>query len=579
MAFFDNNAEPVAAVAAFLDQFSIANNGDVRSASGVDTFHVTWLHRSLQHKVYDFTSAGDDFVQLSDPNPSTTAAIGQIIQLVDQTPNGFTQRYNIDQAVAERLFGGSVTQVNSTGNQEAWYPLSISGSSADFVEPQVVQNGVQVASFWGTGINQTDDTRVSRVLIKAVEDGVLLDGGRVTVKAHDYLGAFSHPTTTLGLTEAFAFISADSDPFNTTDVATVSAYGISTSEGYNLLDLDGNGNKPYLGEWSFSPRSSNGDLYEYIKYVLSRDSGQTLYGVDSNLWTGRVFEVQVGSGSGVFQQNEPITWAGGSGNLMALDDLDGSAGTLLWLHLQTGVAPVDGEVITGDTSSATTTVGAGGSVVLPTSPNHLGQYTGAWIAARGIGFAVSQVTSSDSFNDLDGNIVRPPNFVSISGTITTVEADDEPHVFATLRSGSSPIYNQHTLSAAAASGDSVITIDGAIPSTTPLSGWVGVMESGGENFVFYEYDSWSGSTFNLTIPLAEGYSAADTLMVAYFYQSPDGATTVKTVSRTLIYDDTPIDVIGWIRQGDEAAPDAFIPFSGQIGAGGFSFSESLQRET
>ena len=579
MTIFDNNADPILAIQAFLDQFSISNVGEVRSASGTDTFHVTWLHRALQHKVYDFNGSGDDNLQLSDPNPSTTAAIGQIIRLLDHTPSGFAHRYNIDQAVAERLFGGSVTQVNGNGNQEAWYPLSISGTAAPFVEPQVVQNGVQTTSFWGSGINQTDDTRVARVLIKAVEDGQLIDGGRITVKAHDYLGSFSHPTTTLGLTEAFAFISASSDAFNNTPLTDVQTYGIQVSEGYNLLDLDGNGDKPFLGEWSYSPRTSNAELYEFVKYILSRDSGQTLYGVDANLWTGRVFEVEVGGGAGTFVQNEPITWPGGTGNLMGIDNLDGNIGTEFYFHLQTGVAPADGETITGGTSSATTVVGAGGSTSLLTSPNHLGQFVGSWVAAQGIGFAQPEVTSSDSFTDLDGNLFSPPNFVSINGTVTTVDASDESHVFATLRSGSSPIYNQHTLSGSAASGASEVVINGAIPSTTPLSGYIGLLSATGDNFVFYEYLSWEGSTFTLAGTLDEGYAAADGLMVAYFYQAPEGVGTVKTLSRTLIYGGTPIDIIGWIRQGDENAPDSVINFSGQIGAGGFTFSESLQRET
>lgn len=99
MAIFNNNADPVAAVAAFLGQFSLSNTGAIRYAAGDDTFHVTWLHRSLQHKVWEFSASGDDDGQLSDPNPSTTAALGQIIRLLDQTPSGFSQRYNIDDEV------------------------------------------------------------------------------------------------------------------------------------------------------------------------------------------------------------------------------------------------------------------------------------------------------------------------------------------------------------------------------------------------------------------------------------------------------------------------------------------------
>ena len=320
-------------------------------------------------------------------------------------------------------------------------------------------------------------------------------------------------------------------------------------------------------------------MYEFVKYLLSRDSGQTLYGVDANVWTGRVFEVSVSGGDGTaFQQNEAISWPGGTGNLMGMDDLTNTAETRLWLHLQTGSPPVDTNTITGGTSAATTVVGVGASTALRTSPNHLGQFFGSWLAADGIGFDPTQVTNTDNFTDLDGNDVSPPNFVTISGTINTVDSSDDPHVFFTLRSGSSPNYSQHTLNGAASSGASTVTINGSIPSTTPITGWIGLLASGGDNFVFYEYSSWSGSTFTLVGTLAESYADTDTLMVAYFYESALGAGTSKTVSRTLVYDGTPIDIIGWVRQGDEAAPDRVVPFSGQIGAGGFTFTADLQRE-
>lgn len=576
MAIYDVDADPILAVSTFLSQFSISSTGDVRYVSGTDTFHVTWLHRSLQHKVWDFSAAGDDNAQLDNPNPSRTAALGQIITLEDQTTSGYIHRFNIDQTVTQYLFGGSITQKNATGNNEAWYPLQLSGAAGVTVEPQVVQNGVQLTSFWGTGINQTSPQTIARILVKAVDDGVLIDGGRVVVKAHDFSFEYSNWETTLGLTEQTAVVAAGSDAFNQTLLSTVSAYAISKSEGYNLLDLDGNGDKPYLGTWSYSPETSKQALNEFVKYLLSRDSGQTLYGVDANLWTGRVYEVSVSGGDGTpFVQNEPITWPTGSGNLMGMDDLSNTTESRLWLHLQTGTAPVDGETISG---SGTTIVGVGGSVQIDTHPHHLGQFTGSWIAADGIGFEPSQVTNTDGFEDLDGNQVSPPNFVTVNGTITAFDAADDPHVFLARRTGSSINYAQHTTSGVQSTGASVVVINGAIPSTTALTGWIGLLESAGDNINWYEYSSWDGSTFTLTSTLGEDYADGDQLTVALFYQSATGGGTVKTLSRTLVYDGTPIDVGGWIRQGDESAPDAFIPISGQIGAGGFQFAETLSRE-
>lgn len=579
MAVYDIDADPITAVAAFLAQFSIANDGAIRYVANADTFHVAWLHRSLQHKVWDFTTSGDDDVQLSDPNPSTSQALGRIISLVDNTPQGFAVRYNIDDAVAERLFGGSVTQKNATGQDEAWYALTISGSAGGSVQTQVVQNGVQLTSYWGTGLNQTGDNIVARIMIKAVNNGVLIDNGVVTVKAHDFGFGFSNFTTTLALTEAFSSVSADNDPFNNTALGTVSAYAIAKSEGFNSLDLDGNGNKPFLGAWSYSPEDSKGDLYEFVKFVLSRDSGETVFGVNSNVWTGRVFEVAVDAGNGTdFQQSEAITWQGGAGNLVGMDDLTNEAEARLWLHLQTGVPPVTTDTITGASTGATTVVQAGGSTTLSTSANLLGQFTGSWIGAFGIGFDAAQVTNTDSFTDLDGNTISPPNFVSVQINVETVNAADEPRIFMTLRNGSSANYAQHTVDGAQASGAGTVTIDGAIPPTTPTTGWIGILAAGSDNIVFYEFTSWSGSTFTLASTLSEAYADGDQLTVAHFYNAPTGAGTAKSANRSLIYGGVPIDIIGWIRQGSEAAPDSVIPFSGQIGAAGFTFSGTLSRE-
>jgi len=274
-------------------------------------------------------------------------------------------------------------------------------------------------------------------------------------------------------------------------------------------------------------------------------------------------------------QNESISWGTGTGQLMAFDDPADDTTADIWLHLNTGVPPVTGDTISGAAASQDAGVDA---IPLATSPNHLGQFTGAWLAAEGIGFDANQVTTTDSFRDVDGNPINPPNFVSITGTINCVDAADDPHVFFTLRNGANPNYQQSVLATAAGVGANTVEITGPIPSNTPLTGWIGLLDAGGDNYTFYEYASWSGSTYTLVGTLAEAYAVGDDLMMAYFYESAVGAGLVKSVTRSLIYDGTPIDIIGWVRQGDEAAPDTVVPFSGQIGAGGYTFTANLSRE-
>ena len=110
MATYLRGADAATAVTAFLAQFKIATNGDITYVSGTDTFHVWWLHRSLQKIAWDFTITGDDEINLTKPNPSTSEAIGTIITLKDHTTD-YSVSYNITDTVAEYLFGGSISDV------------------------------------------------------------------------------------------------------------------------------------------------------------------------------------------------------------------------------------------------------------------------------------------------------------------------------------------------------------------------------------------------------------------------------------------------------------------------------------
>jgi len=56
-----------------------------------------------------------------------------------------------------------------------------------------------------------------------------------------------------------------------------------------------------------------------------------------------------------------------------------------------------------------------------------------------------------------------------------------------------------------------------------------------------------------------------------------GGGTTKTISTSLIYN-ADITVIGWVRHGDEAAPDTPAILSGVIGSAGYSASVTLSNE-
>ncbi len=576
MAIYDKDATPATAVAAWLAQFKVDASGDITFVSGTDTFHVWWLHRALQKIAWDFAISGDDEINLSKPNPSTSEALGTIISLLDHTTD-YSVKYTVTDLVMQSHFGGSVSY---NGGDDVFYGLKVLGAVATPMPIKILQNNVELTSHWGNGKNQTDGSTLLRIMIKGRTAGVDIDNLLVHAKLSTWQYTYALWATTLGLGEGIASLSSEGDPQNTTAQGTVEAYGITKSEGYNLLNLDNVGNKPFLGEWSYAPESTKKALYEFVKSLLVDGTSETLYGVDGNLWTGRLYDCSITSGSGTHAQNETCSWGSGatagSGNMVGADDLDGSSTTRYILHLNTGVPPVSGLTITG-LASATAVLDAD-SVALSTHVNFLGQFTGAWIGAYGIGFSSVEIGAVDSFKDLDGNTVTPPNNVTIQGSITCGDTGDDPHIFLAPKDGAlgSPDIEVYSCDGNT-SGAGIIDVD-AIAADTPQAGYFGVLRTGETTYEFYEYSSWTGSQFTLVGTLDGDIVASDPGFHAIFYQSADGAGLVKTVSNSLVYS-SDISVVGWVRHGDPTIPDKPVPLTGTVGAGGLSFSATLVDET
>lgn len=577
MAIYDTDADSATAITAWLAQYKVAATGAITFVSGADTFHVKWINRALQKLAWDFLISGDDEVNLSFPNPSKEEALGKIVTLFDHTTD-YSINYIVDDTVMQQHFGGSVSQ---NGGADIYYGLIVLGKNSLPLPLKLIQNHGELTSHWGNGKNQTDSNTLLRIMVKGRSAGVDIDNLLVHVKASTWLETYGVWGTTLALGESVASITTEDDPQNTTALVTVQAYGISKSEGYNLLDLDGNGNKPYLGNWSYAPQSSKKSLYEFVKAILVDGSADTLYGVDGDLWTGRLYDCIILSGTGTHVQNETLSWGSGltagTGNLVGVDNLAGISTARFILHLNTGVFPADGLTITGN--GLATAVVSGTPVLLSTNPNHLAQFTGAWIGALGIGFDSNEIGSADSFKDLDGNTVTPPNNVTIQGTIESLNLADDLHIFLAPKDAvlDAPDMTVYTC-VGEAIGSGNITVNEVIAADTPQTGWFGVKKTGTTTYKFYEYSSWTGSEFTLVgIIAGTAITAGDAGMHAIFYDSMTGAGTTKTISNSLVYS-TDIAVRGWVRHGDASGVDKFIPVSGTIGSGGFNFSGTMEAE-
>ena len=219
---------------------------------------------------------------------------------------------------------------------------------------------------------------------------------------------------------------------------------------------------------------------------------------------------------------------GGSGILLALDD-DGAAGNM-YIQKVSGLAPVDDLEIRGITSGETCDVA--GSVTARTVPKmFLGSYVGTLIGAYGLGIDAGDLTSSDTVQDLEGDINTPPNNVTL--TVSGVISGDI--ILAGPKAvGNDFEFDQMTL-ATTLSGPSetavVITTPGE-PDNTPSSGTIRItLDDGRKRLVSFTsmsdaYTFVIGSTDFQTPDVA---TAGNDVMVSYLDLVADDVSEAVTV--------------------------------------------------
>lgn len=253
--------------------------------------------------------------------------------------------------------------------------------------------------------------------------------------------------------------------------------------------------------------------------------------------------------------------SGGTGVLLALDD--GGAAGELYIQLTSGVAPVDNLEVIGVTSGSTALVnGAPASKTIPKI--FLGSYTGTLIGAYGVGVSSSDLTASDSLEDLSGATQVPPNNVTftVSGLVS-----GEDRVLVGPRAAGILQKDQDTINGALSSATTTaIVTNTAIPSDTPAAGDIRVQIDTG---VYREqpYTSFTGSTY--TIPSTDysgGNVAADAneVFIAYI----DELAAASTATFTSIYS-VDRDLFVRVRDGG-GTPIKTFEAPATLGSGGGS---------
>jgi len=553
---------------------------------------VIELHRWLQGMADDAEYTGDDEVDIINTNPSTRSTDNII------TLNG---TYNIDATAAEHLYDGSIIQ---RGGAEVWDGIVNFGNSDVVI--QVIQNGAVLSDDWWNqvdtttspwtyyGLNADAGQGIShRFMIKIRDQSTSpasdIDGRRLIGTCRTFgntYGEFKINGTARG--NNVLALSDSSDLNNTTAAATVATWtGITNlTEGYALLDVDNNGTpEAYYSEWDRDTYTIN-QYYERMKWLTRDGSSSTLYGLNGELFRGITHEITIDNVVNTFPAYGALTWATGTGQLLAINSTGSPEPTKMWIQLLTGTAPTDGVTITCTDASPLATADVNVTVTdrsaLIAKP-FVGQSTGsALIGSYGLGLQTTDLSATDKVFDLTNTQITPPNNVTftVGGLIaaedyvlvgpwdgSSLDADGNPEIdydqllLATTLSGAS---------------ETAVVVTAAIPSDTPSSGTIRVQTDSG----FYQlcsYTSFTGSTFTIT---AENFSADNAtagtspeknVFITYLDKLADGSPEGSTVSEafSFVYGAGERDFVIKVRDGGGTPIKEYIA-TGTMGSNGGS---------
>lgn len=470
------------------DDFSVAVNGDIRHVAGTTRYTVLDFHRWLQNLADDASASGNDLVDITADTPSERSTDNIITLLGD---------YNIDDDAAEYLFDGSISQ---DGGNVLYSGLVVVGAVNQTTTLQIVQNNVLYdgdSPFWGTGLNADGSQNIlMRCLIKTRNTGADIDGKRLRIYARELGDTYAEFSVTMGLGNSVAAIFTNQDLNNQTPAGTIAGWTTITNEnmGYNTINLNnGNGLKPYYSKWNRDTYTIN-QLYERAKWLTRRGTTSSLYGLDGELFRGITHQIQVDTPSGDFDAYEQVSWSGGMGQMLAINSETNP--TKMWIQLLTGIAPTDGQTITGAASLATCVVDTTITQRTLSQICFMGQSTGSSIiGAYGIGIEAADLTNADLLFDLNNDQQQPPNNVTftVSGLV-----DSEDRVLVGPKdTGNAFDLDQLTLlTTLNGAAETAVVVSTAIPSDTPSAGTIRIELDDGR-YRRVAYTSWTGSTFTI----------------------------------------------------------------------------------
>ena len=362
----------------------IAYVGDDHGGASPTYVTVIEFHRWLQSLADDAVASGDDELDITNTDPSRRST-DNIITLI----NGYSLDETVGTPASEHLYDGSIIQDDG----QTIFDGIVNFGNADVVI-QIIQDGGVIADDWwnlasGAGANADANAGIShRFMIMTREYDADIDGRRLlgtTRVLNDTdqktFGEFKINGTSRG-NNVLAL--TNSDDLNNEQTATVIGgwANITNTEGLNLIDVNDDGtDEEYYSKWADSAGGFNqNDFYEWAKYITRDGSGETVHGMNGELFRGishyfgfsgtgwdpvtndvgvwgTYVSVVAATGFTVGEavaDNSDLDLATWNGRVLAIDATDNS----LILYLESGVTIGNGDTVYGFTSTTSTTTDA-----------------------------------------------------------------------------------------------------------------------------------------------------------------------------------------------------------------------------
>jgi len=516
---------------------------------------VIEFHRWLQGLADDASYAGNDELDITDAAPSDRATDNYITLL-----NG----YNIDDNAAEHLYDGSIVQ--DGGN--TYYDGIVNFGNSD-VLIQVIQNGAVLADdWWNTasgGLNSDATAGIShRFMLKTRTAAADIDGRRLLGTCRRFgktYAEFSINGTSRG-NNVFAL--ADStDLNNPTAEGTVSGWTtITPTEGYVHIDVnnDSTADEYFYVSWDRAAYTIN-QFYERMKWLTRDGSASTLFGLNGELFRGITHEIPYSGLTGTFDEGYPLTWTGGTGQVLA-----DNGSNKVWIQLLTGSPPGNAVTISQSSPDAASATTSSTATERPVSKPFCGASTGsALIGAYGFGVEYADLSAADIMTGLDANPYYPPNNVTFT-VLGLVSGEDRVLVgplgyrfFYDNEGGTPPFQVGETLTFTSPAGTAKLVRLQDYGATGEM--WIGPMLTGS---VPTDNSTISGGTSGATADVFGAVVADVNLGQMTLNGALTGAAVTSVVVNGSIPSDTP--TTGTIRIQRASGAYTLHPYSARAGS-------------